>query len=99
LYKRKNPRNQQRLESISLSLSKSSKVLTEGLHFEKLQLIDFPVAVQDYHAGCVQFAPDLSLLSSPLVRVSLFSFLFFFLLTALLCPFAALFMRLTSVKT
>jgi len=64
--------------SLSLSLSKSSKVLTEGLHFEKLQLIDFPVAVQDYHAGCVQFAPDLSLLSSPLERVSLFSFLFFF---------------------
>jgi hypothetical protein len=80
--KEKNPRNQQRLESISLSLSlslsKSSKVLTEGLHFEKVQLIDFPVAVQDYHAGCVHFAPDLSLLRSPLVRVSLFSFSFFF---------------------
>jgi hypothetical protein len=63
------------MESI-LSLSKSSKVLTEGLHFEKVQLIDFPLAVQDYHAGCVHFAPDLSLLRSPLVRVSLFSFLF-----------------------
>jgi hypothetical protein len=33
--------------------------------------------VQDYHAGCVHFAPDLSLLRSTLVRVSLFSFLFF----------------------